>query len=77
MTWFEAKKKILKKLSLALKKQTNFRDWNTYIDNQMPGAGLTESFKEDCWVVKVGDQSRDILKNAIHKEMPSRVAGLY
>ena len=43
----------------------------------MPGAGLSENFKEDSWVVKASSQSRDILKNAIHKEMLSRVAGLY
>ena len=38
--------------------------------------GLSESFKVDSQVVKVSGQSRDILlKNAIRKEMPSRVAG--
>ena len=39
-------------------------------------AGLSESFEIDGWNVKVSGQSRDILlKNVIHKEMPSKVAG--
>ena len=39
-------------------------------------ARLSQSSEVDSWVVKVSGQFRDILflKNAIHKEMPSRVA---
>ena len=41
-------------------------------------SGLSESFEIDGWVVKVSGQSRDnlILKKAIRKEMPNRVASL-
>ena len=40
------------------------------------GPGLSESFEVDGNVVKVSRQPRGILfKNAIRKEMPSRVAG--
>ena len=42
------------------------------------GPRLSESFDVDSRVVKVSGQSRDLsfkIKNAIHKEMPSRVAG--
>ena len=41
-------------------------------------SGLSESFEVDGWVVEVSSQAWDIyLKNAIHKEMLSRVAGRY
>ena len=52
MTWFEAKKKILKKIALALKKRPNFRVWNAYIDNQIPGAGWEKVLKKTAELSK-------------------------
>ena len=49
--------------------------WNKLL---LKTEGLSESFEVDSWIVKVSGQSRGFLfKNAIHKEMPSRVAGRY
>ena len=47
-----------------------------HIDTALYMTGLSESFEVDRWVVKVSGESSDIsFKNAIRKEMLSRVAG--
>ena len=49
-----------------------------HIDTASYTTGLSESFEVDGRVIKGSSQSRDILfKNAIRKEMLSRVAGRY
>ena len=65
MTWFEAKKKILKKIALALKKQPHFRVWNAYIENQIPGAGWEKVLK------KTAELSKQVASPGIFQKMLS------
>ena len=59
-------------------KQKETSSITTLLYQNIDYPGLSESFEVHSWVVKVNGQTRDInLKNAIHKEMPSRVTSQY